>query len=62
MRSLKENKMWSFVHPSFKFELPYASFDVDGFQYTWRDGLFSITLANRDADGYRSAYYHSMAR
>lgn len=53
--------MWSFAHPSFNFEPPYANFDVDGFQYTWRDGIFSITLGNRDADGYRSAYYHPMA-
>lgn len=60
--SLLENRMWSFDHPSFNSELPYASFDVDGFQYTWPDGIFSITLGNRDPDGYRTAYYHPMAR
>lgn len=54
--------MWSFAHTSFNFEPPYANFDVDGFQYTWRDGIFSVTLGNRDADGYRTAYYHPMAR
>lgn len=62
MRSLQENKMWSFSHTSFEPELPYASFDVDSFKYTWRDGIFSITLGNRDEHGYRSAYYHPMAR
>ncbi|KAG4071376.1 hypothetical protein HA402_004080 [Bradysia odoriphaga] len=59
--SLRKNKMWSFKHDSFKFEQLYADFDVDGFQYTWRDGIFSIALGNREADGYRSAYYHPMA-
>ncbi|KAJ6625913.1 L-dopachrome tautomerase yellow-f2, partial [Pseudolycoriella hygida] len=59
--SLRRNKMWSFEHPSFKFEEQYASFDVDSFQYTWRDGIFSIALGDRENDGYRAAYYHPMA-
>lgn len=54
--------MWSFEHDSFNAEKPYASFNVDGFQYTWNDGIFSVALGNRDKDGYRSAYYHPMAR
>lgn len=62
MQSLQQNKMWSFAHSSFNFEPPYANFDVDGYKYTWRDGIFSIVLANRNGDGYRTAYYHPMAR
>lgn len=42
-------------------DLSHSNFDVDGFQYTWKDGVFSITLGQRKTDGYRTAYFHPMA-
>lgn len=32
-----------------------------GLIYQWNDGIFSITLGNRNSDGYRTAYFHPMA-
>jgi hypothetical protein len=39
-----------------------GDFDVDGLKFSWDDGIFSITLSNRDKDGYRTAYFHPMIR
>lgn len=33
-----------------------------GIKYQWDDGIFSITLGNRQPDGYRIVYFHAMAR
>lgn len=39
-----------------------SKFTVDNLRYQWDDGIFSITLGNRQPDGYRIAYFHAMAR
>lgn len=38
-----------------------GNFDVSGVQFQWNDGIFSITLGNRERDGFKTAYFHSMA-
>lgn len=35
---------------------------MSGLRYSWDDGIFSITLGKRQPDGYRTAYFHAMAR
>lgn len=40
----------------------YGDFDVAGVQFQWDDGIFSITLGNRQPDGYRDVYFHPMIR
>lgn len=53
--------MWSFKHKYLNFEPTNANFNVDGFNYTWEDGVFSISLGKRNSDGYRTAHFHPMA-
>lgn len=59
--SLRENRMWRFSHNYFHFDPLHGDFDVDGLRYQWDDGIFSITLGNRNPDGYRTVYFHPMA-
>lgn len=62
MYSLKEDSMWRFNHNFFNFDPLYGDFNVAGLQYQWNDGIFSITLGNINSDGFKTAYFHSMAR
>lgn len=32
-----------------------------GVQFQWNDGIFSITLGDRERNGFKTAYFHSMA-
>lgn len=59
--SLRQNRIWTFAHNHFRCDPIRGDFDVNGVQYQWNDGIFSVTLANREADGYRQAYFHAMA-
>lgn len=62
MESFQQNRIWSFSHNYFHFDPIHGDFDVGGVQYQWDDGIFSITLGNREFDGYRTVYFHPMAR
>lgn len=62
INSLTQNRIWSFQHNYFHFDPLQGDFDVAGLKYQWDDGIFSITLGNRQPDGYRTAYFHPMAR
>lgn len=60
--SLAEDRMWTFTHAYFYIDPLQSNFHVAGQRYQWRDGIFSITLAPRKADGrYRVAMFHSMS-
>lgn len=59
--SLRQNRVWSFTHNHFSFDPIRGDFDVAGVQYQWNDGIFSVTLGNRESDGFRQAYFHAMA-
>lgn len=59
--SFRQNRFWSFKHNHFSFDPIRGDFDVAGVQYQWTDGIFSVTLANHERDGYRQAYFHAMA-
>ncbi|XP_037033386.1 L-dopachrome tautomerase yellow-f-like [Bradysia coprophila] len=59
--SLESNRMWTFTHPYLDYELELTKYNVTGFQFQWKDAVFSITLGRRGADGYRQAYFHPMA-
>lgn len=32
-----------------------------GVTYQWNDGIFSVTLSERNAGGFKTAYFHAMA-
>ena len=40
----------------------YSLHSVNGFQFSWDDGIFSITLGEAAADSYRLAYFHPLSR
>lgn len=57
--SFHDNTIWSFSHNSLSFDPIRGNFDVNGVQYEWNDGIFSITLSNRKPDGYKTGKVHS---
>lgn len=61
-QSFEKNRMWSFSHLYLNYDLKLTKYNFDGFKYQWFDGVFSVTLARRAADGYRKAFFHPMAR
>lgn len=56
-----ENRMWKFNHNYLKYDLELTKYNLNGFQYQWFDGVFSVALGHRQKDGYRTAYFHPMA-
>lgn len=60
--SLTQNRIWRFQHNYFHFDPLRGDLNVAGLQFQWDDGIFSITLGKRNPDGYRTAYFHPMAR
>lgn len=60
--SFQRNRIWRFQHNYFHFDPLRGDLNVAGLQFQWDDGIFSITLGNRNPDGYRTAYFHPMAR
>nr|BAM69110.1 hypothetical protein [Lutzomyia ayacuchensis] len=52
----KNQQSWNVTDATFKAERP-STFDHQGKQYTYKAGLFGITLGDRDKDGNRPAYY-----
>lgn len=62
MHSFRMDRIWSFSHNYFNFDPLHGDFDVAGVQFQWNDGIFSITLGNRQPNGYRTVYFHPMVR
>lgn len=58
--SFQDNRAWAFQHNYFHFDPLGGNFDVNGLQFNWNDGLFSVALSKMDDRGYRTAYFHPM--
>lgn len=58
--SFRQNRIWVFQHNFFSFDPMWGDFNIAGQKFQWNDGIFSITLGNRNPDGYRTAYFHPM--
>ncbi|XP_062540251.1 L-dopachrome tautomerase yellow-f-like [Armigeres subalbatus] len=59
--SFEANRMWAFRHSSFQHDPQRAAFNVAGQRFNWDDGVFSITIGNRDpVTRSRPVYYHPM--
>lgn len=54
--------MWSFSHNYFNFDPLHGDFNVGNVTFQWNDGIFSITLGNKNYNGDRTVYFHPMAR
>lgn len=59
--SFRTNQFWSFSDNAFGNDPIGGNFDVSGVQFQWNDGIFSITLSERNAEGFKTAYFHAMA-
>lgn len=58
--SLKENDSWRHSHAYFSFNPIASTLDIAGERFQWNDGVFSITLSERGADGCRMAFFHPL--
>lgn len=56
----KENKAWRFQHNYFNFDPLGGDFNVNGLQFAWNDGLFSVALSEKDNGGFRKAYFSAL--
>lgn len=59
--SLRANQFWTFSHNFMGYDPLRGDFDVNGLQYQWNDGAFSLTLSEHNVDGFKTAYFHAMA-
>ncbi|RZC31751.1 yellow-f [Asbolus verrucosus] len=59
--SLRENKAWRVTHNYFYLEPLAGEFSIGGHDFQWNDGIFSIAISDVKSDGFRDAYFHSMA-
>lgn len=59
--SFRQNKIWTFHHNYFSFDPIQGDISIGGLQFQWDDGIFSVTMAPIENDGYRTAYFLAMA-
>lgn len=59
--SLRKNESYRVAHNYFYLENNRGDFYVGGVKFQWNDGIFSIALSDVGSDGYRTAYFHSLA-
>ncbi|XP_070504364.1 L-dopachrome tautomerase yellow-f2-like [Chironomus tepperi] len=58
--SAQQGRMWRFNHNYFFFNPFEGDFDVDGLQFQWNDGIFSVALSRTKPNGYRTAFFHPL--
>lgn len=39
-----------------------ADYNIDGQQFQWTDGLFSVAIGGIQSNGFREAYFHPLGR
>lgn len=59
--SLRENRSWRVTHNYFYLEPTGGEFLISGHRFQWNDGVFSVELTDIKSNGFRDAYFHSMA-
>lgn len=57
----KSVKVILILQIEFLFIFNKNKFNVAGATYQWNDGIFSVTLSERNAEGVKTAYFHAMA-
>lgn len=61
--SYEKNRMWPVSHVYLNNEKKFGIYKVDGVEFEWFDGVFSVALGRRSATtGYRKAYFHPLSR
>ncbi|XP_037025027.1 L-dopachrome tautomerase yellow-f-like [Bradysia coprophila] len=60
--SFKTNRMWPVSHVYMNDEKKFGIYKVDGVQFEWFDGIFSVALGRKSpSTGYRTAYFHPLS-
>lgn len=59
--NFKEDKAWKVSHNFFHLEPRAGEFEIGGRKFQWNDGIFSVALSGTLPNGYKNAYFHSMA-
>lgn len=49
--SLKDDESWRVSHLYFHFDPLAGNYSVGGVSFQWTDGIFGLSLANKQADG-----------
>ncbi|KAG4068821.1 hypothetical protein HA402_004969 [Bradysia odoriphaga] len=61
--SYKTNRMWPVSHVYMNDEKKFGIYKVDGVEFEWFDGIFSVALGRKSpSTGYRTAYFHPLSR
>lgn len=61
--SYEKNRMWPVSHVYLNNEKKFGIYKVDGVEFEWFDGIFSVALGRRSpTTGYRKAYFHPLSR
>lgn len=61
--SYEANRMWPISHFYLNNDKKFGIYKVDGVEFEWFDGIFSVALGRRSATtGYRTAYFHPLSR
>ncbi|CRL01323.1 CLUMA_CG014255, isoform A [Clunio marinus] len=59
--SAQQNRAWRFNNNYFHFNPFEGDFSIDGIQFQWSDGLFSVALSTTKPNGYRTAFFHPLS-
>lgn len=56
--SLRDDECWTTEHHYFHFDPLSGNYTVDGVNFQWTDGVFSLALSAPQEDGFKTAYFH----
>ncbi|CAH1100623.1 unnamed protein product [Psylliodes chrysocephalus] len=56
----KNNKSWMFKHHYFNIDPLAGNMKLAGLSFQWKDGIFGLSLSDKDAEGYSTLYFHPM--
>lgn len=59
--SYQDNSAWRLQHHYFYFDPVSTMMRISGVKIGWTDGIFGLSLSERNSDGYRTLYFHSLA-
>lgn len=59
--SWAKNDSWRITHNFFYFDPRYGNYNINGFNFQWKDGLFGLSLSALQTDGYKILYFHAMS-
>ncbi|XP_076273325.1 L-dopachrome tautomerase yellow-f2-like [Rhynchophorus ferrugineus] len=59
--SLEANRFWRVKHNYFYLESTAGDVSINGYNFQWTDGVFSVELSEEKPDGFKDMYFHALA-